>query len=99
MFLTAFLAVLKLPFLERRYALVLFFALGVSVLPLSSEESKRVWIVLALLVGLSQAYVTGGAGGAVRAGPSRTAIPGAGPARRREPITVPLRTIDRKAAE
>ncbi|HJR16058.1 MAG TPA: O-antigen ligase family protein [Gemmatimonadales bacterium] len=99
MFLTAFLAILKLPYLERRYSLVLFFALGLSTLPLSSEESKRVWIVLALLVGLSQAYVNSGVGGPLGTRLSRPAVPPGGPAQRREPMTLPLRTINRKAAE
>lgn len=64
MFVVVFHGVLNLPFLERRYALVLFATLVVTMLPLTAEQSKQVWFVLAALFGLSRA--SGWAGRAVR---------------------------------
>jgi O-antigen ligase len=99
MFFTVFLEVLKLPPLERRFGLVLLTALGVSVLPLSSEESKRVWFVLAVLVGLSQTYVAGRGGWRPLTGQTRAGVPPPRGARRREPLPVPLRNTDRHVTE
>jgi O-antigen ligase len=48
-------AVLKLPRLERRFALVLFATLGTTMLPLTWEDQKAVWFVLAVLIGLAHA--------------------------------------------
>jgi O-antigen ligase len=56
MLLTAFRAVLKLPLLERRFALVLLATLGVAMLPLTWEDSKSAWFILAALVGAAHAY-------------------------------------------
>ena len=53
MMLSVFFAVFSLPRLERRFALVLFATLAVAMLPLSWEDQKPVWIVLAVLVGFS----------------------------------------------
>jgi exopolysaccharide production protein ExoQ len=53
----AFFAILKLPLDERRFALVLFATLLITMLPLTWEDRKQVWVVLAMLVGLSQARV------------------------------------------
>jgi O-antigen ligase len=53
MMLSVALAVFSLPRLERRFALVLFTTLTVAMLPLSWEDQKPVWIVLAVLVGFS----------------------------------------------
>lgn len=55
MFLAVFLSVRTLPFVERRFGLVLMAALCVTMLPLTWEDRKSVWVVLAVLVGLSQA--------------------------------------------
>lgn len=55
MFIAAFLAVRTLPFVERRFGMVLMAALCVTMLPLTWEDRKSVWVVLALLVGLAQA--------------------------------------------
>jgi O-antigen ligase len=57
MLITAFLAVLGLPKLPRRFALVLLATLVVAMLPLTWEDRKQVWFVLAILVGLSQAWI------------------------------------------
>lgn len=54
-----FLALLNLPSLERRFGLVLQATLGVTMLPLTWEDNKAVWVVLALLIGLSQARLPG----------------------------------------
>jgi O-antigen ligase len=101
MFLAVAVAVLKLPPLERRVALVLLAALGTSMMPLSSEESKRVWFVLAALVALSQTHVAGTrrARWPVRAGQiPRMPRPLSG-TRRGEPLAVPLRNTDRNVTE
>lgn len=55
MLVAAFSAVLRLPRLERRFALVLFGTLGLTMLPLTWEDQKAVWFVLAALVGLANA--------------------------------------------
>jgi O-antigen ligase len=57
MFVAAARAALLLPPLERRFALVLLAALVASMMPLTSEDSKRVWVILAAIVGLSQTYL------------------------------------------
>ncbi len=58
MFIAVFLSVLKLPTLERRFGLVLLATLGVAMLPLTWEDRKAVWFILAALLGLSQAWAT-----------------------------------------
>ncbi|HEX2251048.1 MAG TPA: O-antigen ligase family protein [Gemmatimonadales bacterium] len=50
-----FLDTFRLPRLERRFALVLLATLCVAMLPLTWEDEKPVWIVMAALVGLSHA--------------------------------------------
>ncbi len=73
MLLTVFRAVLKLPLLERRFALILLATLGVAMLPLTWEDSKAVWFILAALVGVAQGYPYA-AGSTVRPGaPSHAA--------------------------
>lgn len=64
MFVAVFRAVLGLPSMERRFALVLLATLGVAMLPLTWEAEKAVWVILAILLGLSRAPV--GPIGAVR---------------------------------
>lgn len=68
MFLTAYRAVRRLPLLERRFGLVLMATLVVAMLPLTWEDRKPVWFILAALVGLSRA-LTAAPAGRVRAGP------------------------------
>lgn len=48
-------AVLRLQLLDRRFALVLLATVCVTMLPLTWEDTKAVWFVLAALVGLSSA--------------------------------------------
>jgi O-antigen ligase len=50
-----FLDVLRLPRLDRRFALVLLATLCVAMLPLTWEDEKPVWLIMAALVGLSHA--------------------------------------------
>lgn len=101
MFFAVWQAVLKLPQLERRFALVLLAALGTSMLPLTSEDSKRVWIVLAVLLGLSQTYLvrTGAAAWRLRAGQAAVLARSPSGARRREPLAAPVRNTDRNTTE
>jgi O-antigen ligase len=64
MLLSVFLALWRLPRLERRFTLVLFCALGLAMSPLTWEDSKVAWFVMAVLMGLAKAgegYVRGGA--------------------------------------
>jgi O-antigen ligase len=55
MFFAVFLALMRLPSFERRFALVLLATLIVTMLPLSWDDQKSVWFVLAALLGLAQA--------------------------------------------
>jgi O-antigen ligase len=50
-----FFSILRLPRLERRFALVLFGTLIVAMLPLTWEDEKAAWLVMAMLMGLSYA--------------------------------------------
>jgi O-antigen ligase len=58
MFLAAFRAVRRFPLLERRFGLVLLATVLVAMTPLTWEDRKPVWVILAILVGLSQALRT-----------------------------------------
>ena len=68
-----FRSVLRLPGLERRFGLVLFVTLLITMLPLTWEDRRVVWIVMALLIGLSQARFLSRVAPAVRAAPARPA--------------------------
>jgi Lipid A core - O-antigen ligase and related enzymes len=91
MFLAVFVAIAQLRSLERRYALVLFATLGLAMFPLTWEDRKAVWFVLAALLGLAK----GAAAGTGRfVGPPSGKRLGFVPvsprvARPREPIVVP----------
>ena len=50
---------LRLRGLERRFALVLLATLAVTMTPLTWEDRRVVWIVMAILVGFSQARLVG----------------------------------------
>ncbi|MGH7580029.1 MAG: O-antigen ligase family protein [Gemmatimonadales bacterium] len=97
MFVAVFRATRKLPSLERRFTLVLFLTLIVAMLPLSWEDQKAVWFILALLLGLAcAAGVT--LRGAVRQAPAVRSAPVVRPvmaARSREPFLRSPRDIDR----
>lgn len=97
MFMAVYRSVVCLPKLERRFALTLLATLAVAILPLTWEDRKPVWFVLAALLGLSQAWISG-AGGVVRpSGPPRTgaALSPRAATRRLEPLTTP--SADRDA--
>jgi O-antigen ligase len=59
MFVAVFLALMRLPSLERRFALVLLATLVVAMSPLSWENDKAVWFVLAALLGLAHSLRSG----------------------------------------
>ena len=91
MFLAAYRAILHLPKVERRFALILLATLSVAILPLTWEDRKPLWFILAALVGLSKAWV-GAAGGVAQPLASAPTRPVLGPraaGRRWEPLTTP----------
>ena len=55
MLAAVFSAVLRMPRFERRFALVLFLTLLFTMLPLTWEDQKQVWIVFAMLIGMARA--------------------------------------------
>jgi O-antigen ligase len=57
MLASVFVAVMKLATLERRFGLVLLATLGVAMLPLTWEDRRAVWVILAMLLGFSQAVI------------------------------------------
>ena len=58
MLLSVFLSILKLPHLERRFAMVLLLTLGAALTPLTWEDSKVAWLIMAILVGMSTVRMT-----------------------------------------
>jgi O-antigen ligase len=65
MLIAVFRAILRLPPLEQRFGLVLMATLIVTMLPLTWEDRKVVWVILGALLGLSQVQ-GGGWGQALR---------------------------------
>jgi O-antigen ligase len=59
MLLAVVQSALRLRGLERRFALVLLATLAVTMTPLTWEDRRVVWIVMAILVGFSQARLVG----------------------------------------
>lgn len=55
MFVAVFLKILRMPPMERRFALVLMATVGVAMLPLGWDDRKPVWVILALLTALGAA--------------------------------------------
>jgi O-antigen ligase len=53
MLLSVFYCVLRFPAFERRFGLVLLMTLGTAMTPLTWEDDKAVWFVMAALVGMS----------------------------------------------
>jgi O-antigen ligase len=92
MFVAVFLAVLSLPSLERRFALVLLATVVTTMLPLTWEDNKAVWFVLAALLGFTQAPA-GAPLSRMRHAPVRAAPIVRSPmaARLRDAITEPVR--------
>jgi hypothetical protein len=94
MFLAAYRAVRRLPLLERRFGLVLLATVIVAMSPLTWEDRKSVWVILAILVGLSQALRTTPvmrAAAPVRAGPP---LVGGPITRRPAPVAAPPGEIE-----
>ncbi|HEX2609414.1 MAG TPA: O-antigen ligase family protein [Gemmatimonadales bacterium] len=88
---TVWYAVLKLPLLERRFSLVLLSTLAIAMAPLTWEDHKNVWYILAVLLGLTRAFAFEGPG-TYR---SRLVQPAAPPRPRARP---PVRPLARPAA-
>ncbi len=86
MLVTVVLSVLKLPTLERRFTLVLLATLGVAMLPLTWEDTRAVWVILAAVLGFSQAFIAE-RGGASRQQPPHRAAPAAARPRTAGPLT------------
>jgi O-antigen ligase len=84
-------AVLKLSTLERRFTLVLLATLGVAMLPLTWEDRRAVWVILAMVMGFAQARIaqTGGAAPAPSRREAAPVVVRSRPARRLERPTVP----------
>jgi len=99
MFWAVLLAVLRLPQLERRFALVLLAALVVAMTPLTWEDRKPVWIILAILVGLSQAHLAamGRGAGQTHRGRAAPIVRAPMATRPREALIAPGRNADRDA--
>jgi O-antigen ligase len=64
---------LRLRGLERRFALVLFVTLAVTMMPLTWEDRRVVWIVMAILIGCSQARLAARRAPVPQPAPARSA--------------------------
>ena len=97
MLIAVFRAILRLPPLERRFGLVVFATLIVAMLPLTWEDRKVVWVILASLLGLAQAQ-DGGWGRALWQPQPHEATHLAGVTRAapREPLTAVVRNAGRR---
>jgi O-antigen ligase len=73
MFFAVFRAVLGLPSLDRRFALVLMATLAVVLIPLTWEDHKSVWFILAALLGVARAAPASRSGGLPQSHPYRAA--------------------------
>jgi O-antigen ligase len=96
MLFSVLLAVFRLPRLERRYALVLLAALCVAMLPLTWEDQKPVWFIMAALIGMAHAEVNGARMAPEYRAVRRPAAAVAGSARvggPRGPFAAPRRTL------
>jgi O-antigen ligase len=67
-------SILRLPGLDRRFALVLLVTLFITMLPLTWEDRRVVWIVMAMLLGFSQARRLPGEVPVHRAAPARAPV-------------------------
>jgi O-antigen ligase len=74
MLLSVFFSVLRFPRLERRFGLVLLATLGTAMLPLTWEDQKAAWFIMAALIGMSSLQVSGPSG-AVRQPLLRRTVP------------------------
>lgn len=74
MLLAVLRSVSRLSGLEQRFTLVLLATLGVAMMPLTWEDRRVVWIVLAILMGFSQARLAARRAPAAQPAPAR-AVP------------------------
>jgi O-antigen ligase len=93
MFVAAFRSVMKLPVLERRFALVLLATLVIAMLPLTWEDRRPAWFVLAALIGFSQVQIAA-RGGAPRQPSAGRAAPLGRPRVARQPERLTARVRD-----
>jgi O-antigen ligase len=56
MLFSVYVSIRRLPRLERRFTLVLLATVLTAMMPLTWEDQKAAWIVLAILIGLSAQY-------------------------------------------
>jgi O-antigen ligase len=86
MFIAVLRAVLKLGPLDRRFSLVLLATLGVVMIPLTWEDQKPVWFILAALIGLARARETMTSGHVWPQARVAHNVPAASAGRRMQPI-------------
>jgi O-antigen ligase len=90
MFIAVFLALMRLQYLDRRFALVLLATISVAMLPLSWDDRKTVWFVLAALMGFAMArHTTAGPGRPAAQQENAPSFRGPAAARPRPPLTAP----------
>lgn len=58
MFITVFIRILRMPTMERRFAMVLLATVCIAMLPLGWDDRKPVWVILAVLAGAAAALPT-----------------------------------------
>jgi O-antigen ligase len=91
MLVSVYRSVVRLPKMERRFALTLLATLVVAIIPLTWEDRKPVWFILPALLGLSRAWLATAGATARRPNASQTgtvgrprAVPG-----RLQPLVAP----------
>jgi O-antigen ligase len=94
MFVAAFRSILKLPVLERRFALVLLATLVIAMLPLTWEDRRPAWFVLAALIGFSHVQIAARGGAPRQPSPGRAAPPLGRPRATRQPERLTARVQD-----
>jgi len=62
MFVAVFFQMLRMPSLERRFGLILLATLAIAILPLTWDDRKPVWFILAALAAFSEALIAGRVG-------------------------------------
>jgi O-antigen ligase len=100
-FVMVFAGIMKLSGQERRFALILFVTAVISMLPLSWEDSKPVWFILSVLVGLTMVQDTRVGGAMPQPRPRGIASPSGPPRgmRPRPPLTAPVRRAGPDASQ
>jgi O-antigen ligase len=94
MFVAAFRSILKLPILERRFALVLLATLSIAMLPLTWEDRRPAWFVLAALIGFSHVQIVARGEHLRQPSPGRTGPPFGRPRAARQPERLMARVRD-----